>query len=195
MNRAEPQPAMAAADRRMAKRASEQRSPRRITLTDLSDLELAMLTRRLARYYEQDDAPNGFGWLAAEARMFEKLCEEEGVSIPEESDPLSEAALYAHLGSIAESLAVYYGRSGAPTWAHRLADEARRLHRRSGELDETTDRWFHHPEMERRVAEAEADFRAGRSSSTFTLDEAQAHLDRLKGGAEKRPGSERGVDA
>ncbi len=40
--------------------------------------------------------------------------------------------------------------------------------------------WFHHPEMERRVAEAEADFREGRSTSTPTPDEAQAHLDRLK---------------
>jgi len=41
--------------------------------------------------------------------------------------------------------------------------------------------WFHHPEMERRVAEAEADFREGRSTSTSTIEEAQAHLDRLKG--------------
>jgi bifunctional DNA-binding transcriptional regulator/antitoxin component of YhaV-PrlF toxin-antitoxin module len=40
--------------------------------------------------------------------------------------------------------------------------------------------WFHHPEMERRVAEAEADFREGRSTSTSTVEEAQAHLDRLK---------------
>jgi bifunctional DNA-binding transcriptional regulator/antitoxin component of YhaV-PrlF toxin-antitoxin module len=44
--------------------------------------------------------------------------------------------------------------------------------------------WFHHPEMERRVAEAEADFREGRSTSTSTVEEAQAHLDRLKGRAE-----------
>ncbi len=41
--------------------------------------------------------------------------------------------------------------------------------------------WFHHPDMERRVGEAEADFREGRSASTSTLEEAQAHLDRLKG--------------
>ena len=41
--------------------------------------------------------------------------------------------------------------------------------------------WFHHPEMERRVGEAEADFREGRSTSTSTVEEAQAHLDRLKG--------------
>jgi bifunctional DNA-binding transcriptional regulator/antitoxin component of YhaV-PrlF toxin-antitoxin module len=40
--------------------------------------------------------------------------------------------------------------------------------------------WFQHPEMERRVAEAEADFREGRSTSTATVEEAQAHLDRLK---------------
>jgi AbrB family looped-hinge helix DNA binding protein len=41
--------------------------------------------------------------------------------------------------------------------------------------------WFHHPEMERRIAEAEADFREGRSTSASTLEEAEAHLDRLKG--------------
>jgi bifunctional DNA-binding transcriptional regulator/antitoxin component of YhaV-PrlF toxin-antitoxin module len=40
--------------------------------------------------------------------------------------------------------------------------------------------WFHHPEVERRVAEAEADFREGRSTSTATVEEAQAHLDHLK---------------
>jgi bifunctional DNA-binding transcriptional regulator/antitoxin component of YhaV-PrlF toxin-antitoxin module len=40
--------------------------------------------------------------------------------------------------------------------------------------------WFHHPEMRSRVAEAETDFREGRSTSTSTIDEAQAHLDRLK---------------
>lgn len=42
--------------------------------------------------------------------------------------------------------------------------------------------WFHHPEMRSRVQEAEADFREGRSTSTATVDEAQAHLDRLKKG-------------
>jgi bifunctional DNA-binding transcriptional regulator/antitoxin component of YhaV-PrlF toxin-antitoxin module len=41
--------------------------------------------------------------------------------------------------------------------------------------------WFHHPEVERRIAEAEADFREGRSTSTSTVEEARAHLDRLKG--------------
>jgi bifunctional DNA-binding transcriptional regulator/antitoxin component of YhaV-PrlF toxin-antitoxin module len=40
--------------------------------------------------------------------------------------------------------------------------------------------WFHHPEMQARVAEAEADFRAARFTRTETPDEAQAHLDRLK---------------
>jgi bifunctional DNA-binding transcriptional regulator/antitoxin component of YhaV-PrlF toxin-antitoxin module len=40
--------------------------------------------------------------------------------------------------------------------------------------------WFHHPEMRRRVQEAEADFREGRSTNTSTVEEAQAHLDRLK---------------
>ena len=41
--------------------------------------------------------------------------------------------------------------------------------------------WFHHPEMQARVAEAEADFREGRFTRTETPDEAQAHLDRFKG--------------
>jgi bifunctional DNA-binding transcriptional regulator/antitoxin component of YhaV-PrlF toxin-antitoxin module len=39
---------------------------------------------------------------------------------------------------------------------------------------------FHHPEMRRRIEEAEADFREGRAASTTTVEEAQAHLDRLK---------------
>jgi bifunctional DNA-binding transcriptional regulator/antitoxin component of YhaV-PrlF toxin-antitoxin module len=41
--------------------------------------------------------------------------------------------------------------------------------------------WFHHPEMQARLSEAEADFREGRFTRTETVDEAQAHLDRLKG--------------
>lgn len=39
------------------------------------------------------------------------------------------------------------------------------------------DRWFHHPEMQARVAEAEADFREGRFVETKTPEEAQAYLD------------------
>jgi hypothetical protein len=42
--------------------------------------------------------------------------------------------------------------------------------------------WFHHPDIQARVAEAEADFREGRFTRTDTLDEAQAHLDSLKRG-------------
>lgn len=41
--------------------------------------------------------------------------------------------------------------------------------------------WFHHPEMQARVGEAESDFREGRFTRTETLDEAQAYLDGLKG--------------
>jgi hypothetical protein len=41
--------------------------------------------------------------------------------------------------------------------------------------------WFHHPEMQARIAEAEADFREGRSTRTETPEEAQAFLDSLKG--------------
>lgn len=39
------------------------------------------------------------------------------------------------------------------------------------------DRWFHHPEMQARVVEAEADFREGRFVETKTPEEAQAYLD------------------
>lgn len=42
--------------------------------------------------------------------------------------------------------------------------------------------WFQHPEMERRVARAEADFREGRSTGVETPEDARAFLDRLKGG-------------
>jgi hypothetical protein len=41
--------------------------------------------------------------------------------------------------------------------------------------------WFRHPEMQARVAEAEADFRDGRFRRTETPDRAQAYLDSLKG--------------
>ena len=42
--------------------------------------------------------------------------------------------------------------------------------------------WFHHPEMKRRVEQAEADFREGRYTSADTPEEAQALLDTLKKG-------------
>ncbi len=40
--------------------------------------------------------------------------------------------------------------------------------------------WFHHPDMERRVAQAEADFREGRSTTVGSPEGAQAFLDGLK---------------
>ena len=40
--------------------------------------------------------------------------------------------------------------------------------------------WFHHPGMQRRVEEAEADFREGRSVGADTPDAAREILDRLK---------------
>jgi bifunctional DNA-binding transcriptional regulator/antitoxin component of YhaV-PrlF toxin-antitoxin module len=43
--------------------------------------------------------------------------------------------------------------------------------------------WFHHPEMQARIAEVEDAFREGRFTETHTPDEAQAYLDSLK-----RPG-------
>ena len=41
--------------------------------------------------------------------------------------------------------------------------------------------WFHHPEMQARIEEAESDIRAGRVTRTETPEEAQALLDSLKG--------------
>jgi AbrB family looped-hinge helix DNA binding protein len=40
--------------------------------------------------------------------------------------------------------------------------------------------WFYHPEMQARIARAEADFAAGRYTTTRTPEEAQAFLDSLK---------------
>lgn len=41
--------------------------------------------------------------------------------------------------------------------------------------------WFHHPEMQARVASAEADFREGRLTETRTPEDARAHLAALRG--------------
>jgi bifunctional DNA-binding transcriptional regulator/antitoxin component of YhaV-PrlF toxin-antitoxin module len=41
--------------------------------------------------------------------------------------------------------------------------------------------WFHHPEMQKRMEAAAADFDAGRSTRTVTPEAAQAFLDGLKG--------------
>ena len=40
--------------------------------------------------------------------------------------------------------------------------------------------WFHHPEMQERIAKSEADFAAGRATWTETPEQAQAFLDSLK---------------
>ena len=40
--------------------------------------------------------------------------------------------------------------------------------------------WFHHPDIQARVAKAERDFAEGRSTRTQTPEEAQALLDSLK---------------
>lgn len=40
--------------------------------------------------------------------------------------------------------------------------------------------WFHHPEMQARIARAESDFASGRVTRTHTVEAAQALLDRLK---------------
>ena len=45
--------------------------------------------------------------------------------------------------------------------------------------------WFHHPEVQERIAEAEADFREGSFTRTDTPQDAQAYLDQLK---ESSPG-------
>lgn len=41
--------------------------------------------------------------------------------------------------------------------------------------------WFHHPEMQARLTQAEEDFAQGRSTRTETPEEAQEFLDSLKG--------------
>jgi hypothetical protein len=40
--------------------------------------------------------------------------------------------------------------------------------------------WFHHPEMQARIAKSEADFAAGRATWTETPEQARAFLDSLK---------------
>lgn len=40
--------------------------------------------------------------------------------------------------------------------------------------------WFHHPEMQARISQAESEFREGRSKYTATPEEAQQYLDTLK---------------
>jgi|SRR6185295_1126249 len=40
--------------------------------------------------------------------------------------------------------------------------------------------WFHHPEMQARIARAEAELASGRSTRTETPEQAQAFLDGLK---------------
>jgi len=40
--------------------------------------------------------------------------------------------------------------------------------------------WFYHPEMQKRIARAEEDLRAGRYTVTRTPEEAQGFLDSLK---------------
>ncbi len=46
--------------------------------------------------------------------------------------------------------------------------------------------WFHHPEMRKRLEEAEADFAGERTTRTRTPAQAQAFLDRLKRTRRKR---------
>jgi bifunctional DNA-binding transcriptional regulator/antitoxin component of YhaV-PrlF toxin-antitoxin module len=47
--------------------------------------------------------------------------------------------------------------------------------------------WFHHPDVQARVARAESDFAEGRSTRTEGSEEAQAFLDSLKADP-SRPG-------
>jgi len=47
-------------------------------------------------------------------------------------------------------------------------------------LDPNDQRWFDHPDIQARVAQAERDFAEGRSTRTRTPEEAQALLDSLK---------------
>ncbi|MHB1222642.1 MAG: AbrB/MazE/SpoVT family DNA-binding domain-containing protein [Gemmatimonadaceae bacterium] len=45
-------------------------------------------------------------------------------------------------------------------------------------------RWFAHPEMQQRIAEAEASIEAGDTTKVRSVEEAQAYLDSLKGRGE-----------
>lgn len=40
--------------------------------------------------------------------------------------------------------------------------------------------WFHHPEMQKRIAKAEAEIATGKATRTTSLKQARALLDRLK---------------
>ncbi|MDP2956495.1 MAG: hypothetical protein Q8N53_08740 [Longimicrobiales bacterium] len=42
--------------------------------------------------------------------------------------------------------------------------------------------WFYHPEMQKRIAEAESDAREGRSTRLATPEDVRAELDALKSG-------------
>jgi AbrB family looped-hinge helix DNA binding protein len=46
--------------------------------------------------------------------------------------------------------------------------------------------WFHHPEIQAKVRQAEADIAAGRATITTTPQEAQSFLDRLKRRSSRR---------
>jgi hypothetical protein len=48
--------------------------------------------------------------------------------------------------------------------------------------------WFHHPELQNRMRKAEADVSEERTTGTRTVAEAQALLDRHKGGRRARRG-------
>ena len=47
--------------------------------------------------------------------------------------------------------------------------------------------WFHHPQMQRRIREAEADVVAGRVEKTRSAKAAQALLDARKGKPRRSP--------
>ena len=46
--------------------------------------------------------------------------------------------------------------------------------------------WFHHPEMQARIRQAEEETASGRSTRTETPEQAQAFLDSLKGKSRQR---------
>ncbi len=65
------------------------------------------------------------------------------------------------------------------TTPRRLSGGMRRVILRPGRR--TRDQsWFYHPEMQARIAEAEADFREGRFVRFHSLEEVMEYLDRLK---------------
>lgn len=96
-----------------------------MTRPDLTNSDLARMTRALADYYAREDTPDPCGWIAAEARMFEKRCGAEA------SPPAPADSERGRLARYCTALSDHYARQGALSWSVRLATEAERFGRMS----------------------------------------------------------------